>query len=405
MQLLVTDPVSTSTYTWTVDGEEKEDASFVQFGPYGLTPPNVHTAVLVVTEEDEHGCKNTDTGYVRVTAFPMFIFRDSIGREIHELDQITGTQAGPFTRYSVELSNCDYPVDTMVYLEVRLYHNGNLMWKDMNFSSPHHVDSCIFSQIPPYWFDASTHNPWYITDLINWRSSKPSLHEMSNVSYYEYTPIPETALRIDGGFHYPHNSFVTVQTTNLFDCLYLHFLLNRPIYTAVAPFKKAGEYKIVYQLYSTSNDDRFENLYYNDTLDANLHIGGHYFKRAGSLLTLLAVDTLVIHVTGENAVTAPSPAPSVTSTGTGSGTATMRLYPNPVTIDRSVSVVVDGMEGSSILMISDLSGKVLTRENIKIPSGITYKHTQTISDYSPGIYFVTLKSENATITRKLVITK
>jgi len=69
------------------------------------------------------------------------------------------------------------------------------------------------------------------------------------------------------------------------------------------------------------------------------------------------------------------------------------LYPNPATDAFSVN----GIEGTAMLIISDLNGRVLLLKEI------TSQESVSVSSLSNGVYLVSIKSNNITRTEKLII--
>lgn len=386
LDLAVKDSKTTSTYAWTIDGTSVSGGSNTFSLPDGV---NLANETVVVTETDEHGCKNTDKSIVRVSDLPELSFEvDGEAR-----DSIMTTTDAPGTEYTVRVNNNCTPGNTHVYFEIMMYHDGELMVKGSSVNSP---DSCI--RTGEVSVNGESHH-WYIQNDVSYTEYADA--EGNVLSSYYYSDVPG-AIGVSGGFHYPDGEFLGSGSNNKFDWFNLHYLItkNQGINTTVSQFLKPGTYMFVYNLYSSEGDDTNEHSYFNGDTSSALGLGGKGFTQGVKLIS----DTMTIVVTGPVvAAVSPAAAPAIAPAADSDGSATMSLYPNPA--DESVYINIDGLSGNSVITISDLSGKVLSRKELTIPAGVGYHHKQMIGSYAPGIYLVTVKNEFATITRKLVITR
>ncbi|WP_439883359.1 LamG-like jellyroll fold domain-containing protein [Pontibacter sp. MBLB2868] len=87
---------------------------------------------------------------------------------------------------------------------------------------------------------------------------------------------------------------------------------------------------------------------------------------------------------------------------------TFIVYPNPATLQNEVSVEITKMEIDEQVMvyISDLSGQVLTKQELTVDSSGNLQFTIPITDnFRSGIYSISVTSSRKTFSRKLVIAK
>jgi hypothetical protein len=168
---------------------------------------------------------------------------------------------------------------------------------------------------------------------------------------------------------------------------------------------KAGEYKIVYRLISTSRVNLNGDLYYNVDSARNLTIGGYNSIASNATLTELVVDTLKFTVTGEDLHYTPSPAvePEPEPILNVVDEPTVKVYPNPTSGD--VNANIEGFEGAAVVRIVTLAGKVVSEETVSTTKGASFIYSRTTADLTPGVYFLTVQSGDAKVSKKLVVTR
>ena len=162
----------------------------------------------------------------------------------------------------------------------------------------------------------------------------------------------------------------------------------------MAQFLQTGDYEIHYELYATDGSEI--NYYYNDG-GMTQKIGGHNYTGA----TLLTSDVFTIHVDDGPAYD-NTEAPEIPEALNISDEPTVKLYPNPTT--DKVNVRIEGMSGNAVVKITTLTGKTVAQKSINIASKSVVEHFD-VSEFTPGVYVLQIVSDDAVISRKLVITK
>ena len=372
------DGATAQTYTYNaVDGEGTYKFNVEVTDANGCTSvANVNATV------DARTFSVDDAVTVEVTGKPHFIFTHD-GAETHEFDANT---ADAQTNYTWMVSNpCEYNPDELVFVNFDIYFNGELIDDDS-------IGLYITTQ-------GLFQNTYVTRDSINWNSAHGT--PMNATCYYNYAQSNMTTGYYQSN-HYPAGA-MGFSTSEKFDDLYLHFLAERPVYKTVNKFRRAGEYKIVYALMSTDNSNP-NGYYYNNGTATPAPIGGRNAVVASAHYDTLAYDVLTINVEGEdNLAATPSmtPAPVVAEVDG----PTMTLYPNPATSANTVKAHIKGIAGDTKVQVVNLAGKVLAEDAINIPAAADYVYSREISNLAPGVYFIYVKGENATVSRKLVVTK
>ena len=80
------------------------------------------------------------------------------------------------------------------------------------------------------------------------------------------------------------------------------------------------------------------------------------------------------------------------------GTINSRIYPNPA--ENKVTVEVKGLNRESVIIMSDLQGRVLERTTLK--AGDEDCHFD-LSDYASGVYYIRIVNDEAAVTHKLIV--
>ncbi|HQB75754.1 MAG TPA: T9SS type A sorting domain-containing protein, partial [Bacteroidales bacterium] len=83
-------------------------------------------------------------------------------------------------------------------------------------------------------------------------------------------------------------------------------------------------------------------------------------------------------------------------------TVEMRIYPNPTTPNEEVKIELSNLSSTGVLTIANINGLVLEKYQLK---DISKNHDLVlkVNNYAPGIYFVTYRSKEGLVTKKLVI--
>jgi hypothetical protein len=80
----------------------------------------------------------------------------------------------------------------------------------------------------------------------------------------------------------------------------------------------------------------------------------------------------------------------------------MKIYPNPSAPGQLVYIEVENISGDATIAVSAINGSVLQKTAVTIAD--TQKQViYNLNDLVPGIYFVTLTSKDAVITKKVII--
>jgi hypothetical protein len=77
----------------------------------------------------------------------------------------------------------------------------------------------------------------------------------------------------------------------------------------------------------------------------------------------------------------------------------MQLYPNPASEQTVVQYNIPSEQNEAELTISDVQGRILRNEKL---SPLKHTHALGVSEWAAGVYFITLKSGEDLITKKLL---
>jgi hypothetical protein len=77
----------------------------------------------------------------------------------------------------------------------------------------------------------------------------------------------------------------------------------------------------------------------------------------------------------------------------------MQLYPNPASEQTVVQYNIPSEQNEAELTISDVQGRILRTEKL---SPLKHTHALGVSEWAAGVYFITLKSGEDLITKKLL---
>ena len=371
-----------------------------------------------VTVVDGNGCVGSSlTGAsVRVTDRPEFIFYNADGsvNATHTYEAETFA-VNPESSVGLDYgwminTNCDM-VDKLVYVEFDLYYNGEIISND-------HVGEYFATQIFTNEYGATF--PYVTTQSFGWLNGQsiygtPSPN--SNTSLYNYAvanPSVATA-----GNHFP-NTNLGLTNTNVYDDLWLHFIGDRKVDATHVPFRLNGEYKVVYRLYSTTHEDDFNHLYYED----NYHMGGLNYQDTAHLggqnglickpcLKLLVTDSIIVNVTGPNSTPSdvadetpvtPEVAP-VLSVDETAVTPDMEVWPNPApAVTTTLKARVHNMNGNAIVTLTSLTGKVVYSGETYIDND-NYYFEFGVNGLSVGSYIMTVRTDADVVTKKVIVAR
>ncbi len=390
------DGATQSTYTVSAEDLDEEDASY--------------TFTVVVT--DEFGCQSTTStngSYqaidanevtVQVTNSPRFIFKYA-GNETHYIDGIETLDPNDPSAlnnnlvYTWEVFNPCFNDDTLVYVTFDIYHNDTL------------IDNATIGDYLSNAQLSGNYNEFWNTSIeFSFEYGSAITHNtQSPITRYNKAQAGATTTYDN---HFPYSTIFA--SSNTYDDFYLHFLADNVYTQTIRPFRIPGEYKIIYKLYATSNTNTSNYVYYSESIDADEYptqsriIGGYNALVASAIQTLLATDSLMITVEGENtssiAIVEPTIAP-VTPTNTDEPT--MNIYPNPTASDFTVEI--NGLTGETTIQIVNLTGSVLSADKVNIPATSKYVYRNSAENLAPGVYFMYIINDNATLSKKLVVRK
>ena len=371
-----------------------------------------------VTVVDGNGCVGSSlTGAsVRVTDRPEFIFYNADGsvNATHTYEAETFA-VNPESSVGLDYgwminTNCDM-VDKLVYVEFDLYYNGEIISND-------HVGEYFATQTFTNQYGATF--PYVTTQSFNWLNGQsiygtPSPN--SNTSLYNYAvanPSVATA-----GNHFP-NTNLGLTNTNVYDDLWLHFIGDRKVNATHVPFRLNGEYKVVYRLYSTSHEDDFNHLYYEDNYHMGginyqdtAHLGGQNALTSNPILKLLVTDSIIVNVTGPNSTPSdvadetpvtPEVAP-VLSVDEAVVTPDMEVWPNPApAVTTTLKARVHNMNGNAIVTLTSLTGKVVYSGETYIDND-NYYFEFGVNGLSVGSYIMTVRTDADVVTKKVIVAR
>ena len=301
---------------------------------------------------------------------------------------------------STECSN----YDTLVYVEYDIYYEGQLISNE--------AIGEFFNTVTVT--DEYGHvNPYISTTTFTWLSGNGT--PLSNTALYDYAVSnPSSAT---SGNHFP-NTNLGFSHNAVYDDLWLRFIGDRYVNATFVPFRLDGEYKVVYRLWSTSHADDFEDVYTEDNIEhinygGQSHIGGQNSLVNGSsvnpvIRTLLAIDSITIHVS--NAVAepvadfnAPELAPAIDA-NEAVIVPEMEVWPNPApSIVTTFKARVYNMSGEATVTITNFQGKQVYNGNINIDSDNFYFEAD-VNSLAVGAYIMTVRTNDAVVTKKLVVT-
>jgi hypothetical protein len=377
-------------------------------------------ANVIVTDGNQCKASAGDDAATRVTAMPQFIFFDSTGManatsgvnaninggtydpadETHHFTATTGNGM----KYVWMVNNECYNPDTLVYVEYDFYFNGRKISND---------------SIDDWYLIPSTYNfhgqspLWVTSNQIYWEANDHTAK--NNIAYYNYAygdPSIYVSLNEYGGNHYP-NTNMGFSNSNVYDDLWMHFLAGRPVTQEISGFRRQGEYKVVFRLYATSNPNKFYHPYTHtneDSTQTMMYIGGSNANSNDAIITLLAMDSIIIDVTGDDIIdpsvlepnNAPELAPELTVDETVAPD--MEVWPNPApATETTLKARVHNMSGNATVTLSNLNGKQVYNGNIYIDNDNFYFEFG-VNNLSVGSYIMTVRTHEAVITKKVVVT-
>ena len=401
-----------ASYTFTLDGGEpvtQTDNVFIQTLDVDETLNSFHTVTVSVV--DENGCASTVDGSVTVkaTGAPQFTFMTMDGTETHQFEAHAGDLFPYIWMVGGECNN----EDLLVYVEYDIYYNNELLTLN-NLNEYFCIQNTDINSASNVEWNTSNSFVYYDNNNNYQFDLSYYLGASANVAN-NYNPY---------GNHFPYSTIVHggFTTSNYYDDLWMHFLRNREITQTVAPMKLPGEYKIVFRLYQTNRPNNYQNSHtdvdgvicpegYTYGQHPAAAIGGGGFNTISQgqdpILTLLAIDSITIDVTGAELVecvpaTAPALAPGLT-VDAGKIAPEMEVWPNPApAITTTLKARVHNMSGDATVTLNSLSGTQIYAGKTYIDSD-NYYFEFDVNNLSVGSYILTVRTNDAIITKKVVV--
>lgn len=366
----------------------------------GLTADSLFTFTLTVVDSnncssvtadnvttDDYVFAADDVVSIMASDRPRFIFKSATGTETHT---ITAETTDPKTDYSWMIANpCGIPEGKHVFVTFDIFRNDTLL-----------TDAQIGNYIQPI---GTGESQYIITDNYQMlMADGSSVLNLSSKFNYAQSNVTTPASN-----HFPKGiGPVAVPNSSKYDYFFLHYLTNNQINRTVNQFLIPGEYEIHYNLVMMNNTyNDYAYTYYNLDSTAALTLGGFDFFRCTSYDTL-ATDVFNINVTGSSTVS--SGGFSLITTGTTgindveSSNASMFVYPNPT--NSIVNARINGVTGETSINVVNIAGQVVAKDNVTL-DGSEYIYSREVRNLTPGVYFIQVKGENTTLSKKLVISK
>ncbi|MBR4487416.1 MAG: choice-of-anchor J domain-containing protein [Bacteroidales bacterium] len=355
-------------YTW-IDGEEPITQSGTYTHEYqeGETCPRIDTLVLTVNPvyavEDELEISVTELPYTYAdTTFEL------------------GTQSGVFTVHLLSTSGCDSIVT--LTLTVSGGSEGDAFLTVENISDSEFEVVAFANQVDPTEKVAIAYSitkdgePVNIVSHdcggeLNISTEFNGSFVGQNVSYGEGY-IPGNTFRLSSHYH---------------DYFYFHFLNGRTNRISHS-FTEEGEYEITLTLMSRNGGTDIFVPY--STAGGIMLIGGEGSADG----EVLATETITFTVGGgSNEPVNPAPM----GVGDYGQMPDITLFPNPA---RDIVTLRTNVADADCT-VTDMSGKVVLSATADQSSDLQIN----VSQWAAGVYFVNLRSNGTTVTKKLVITK
>jgi len=217
--------------------------------------------------------------------------------------------------------------------------------------------------------------------LMNFSTEMPCIATGASISY-NY---------VNNQGHFPYEGGWMYQTGN-FNFFRLTFFDQREITVTLSGFTKPGFYTVEYELVTHINPlappPGHHGVEYSINCGGKL-IGGNSFYSGNYIEKVLARRTMNIEV---------QEAPKIIITGVQK--ADVKVYPNP-TSEGTINLQFENIEGTAQVRVLTMNGITVLEKKIVINEGEDVGIT--LPNLQPGIYFVNVISENAVLTRKLIV--
>ncbi|HOH22496.1 MAG TPA: T9SS type A sorting domain-containing protein [Bacteroidales bacterium] len=343
-----------SSITYTVPGNYKDTTLYIVF-EYSLTPCTyIHT---------------TDT--IKISGEP----RLRIYRESTEDNYVTINQNEPTYFHFMVDDLCNASNDLRLSIDYQIYRNDTLV--------------TTFSD---YFSSANSMN--FQMGLQGTGLMPPT-----------YQPINYNLNHVSSHFPYAASNGAVLGMYQ-FDFFNLRFFESREGTVNINYIKEPGEYVIHFQLVTHYENSSMLQQHGNEVAVNMIggRVGGNHFYDGTYYTKTWSTNTMTIVV---NPVTSPAPLVPFTferdvTVDPASLTVEMRIYPNPTTPNEEVKIELSNLSSTGVLTIANINGLVLEKYQLK---DISKNHDLVlkVNNYAPGIYFVTYRSKEGLVTKKLVI--
>ena len=426
----VVNPTATSTYTWYYGDIELGTGTTlsVTFGeiaeqPTKATMTTSSTTITVDKQElyeftvveNASGCPSTtmvnESGdpfsesvlTVKVSNLPQFIFYDKDGNKTH---RIAAADGNAFTKYYWEVDKHCPNEDILVWVDFTIYHNDTLIANDYigEYINTQELASVTGSSV----------NYWTHSDSIHWSpgswtpgTTQPDYHKVFRYNASIPSTNPNNTATTN---HFPNASMFT-GNTNVYKDVYLYFLDDiDTVKKLIAPFRTAGEYKIVYRLHATDNHNIFMNPYYNHEYEEPMIVGGQNPFMGNQWL--IAIDSIYIDVENpyipsnnpsEELVTNPELAPGLSMEETVAPD--MEVWPNPApAVETTLKARVHNMNGNATVTLTNLTGKTVYVGETYIDND-NYYFEFNVTGLTVGSYIMTVRTDADIVTKKVIVAR
>jgi len=324
----------------------------------------IATAVIGVCEYSSEYTESINHGNLPLLyVYPISKYAPKHDPEINKMDVADNTK---IVHYFYVDDYCKTGKDT------RLAVNYSYWWRENEEDTPIKV-----YPISDYLYQAPGTGV-----VMNFSTEMPCISAGATV-YYNY---------VNNQGHFPYEGGWFYQT-GYFNFFRLTFFDQREITVSLSGFTKPGIYTVEYELVTHTNPAVPTGLHGNEYSVScggvgNI-IGGNGFYSGKYIEKILARRTMTIVVTQ-----------TLKPTVTEARRAEVMVYPNP-TIDGSINLQFENVEGTAQVRVMTINGITVVDKKINVTEGADVGIS--IPGLKPGIYFVNIISDNAVLTRKLIV--
>jgi len=391
------------SYVFTINGVAQQSQASNTI-TYHVMADGVERTYASVTVYDGHCYGSSQTpAEVVVTNDVRFRFFNEDGSENEEHAYTVNDGGG--LNYGWEIGTDCGAEDVLVYVEYDIYYN----------------DQIIANNAVGEYFYTSTYTgldfvtyPYVNTNTVTWLNADQTQHDPMTSLHNCSVANP---LNPQTRNHFP-NYNLGLNAGDVYDDLWMHFIGDRRVGSTLVPFRLNGEYKVVYRLYATDHENDFNHLYYED----KDHMGGIYQGQTHHMggqnaamgnITLLVVDSITINVSNVIVSTDPQPetpvipqaAPELTFDDEVMVAPEMEVWPNPApAITTTFKARVHHMSGDATVSIVSLTGKQIYNGQMYIDND-NYYFEASVNNLAVGTYVMTVRTADAVITKKVIVTR